>query len=51
LIRKQQSQFPDLEEKLAEMEQAAQDKLFLADMNEIMNDFKYVDAEWQLQSE
>jgi hypothetical protein len=35
---------PDLE---AEMREAMQDPLFLADLDEVMEDFKYVDAEWK----
>lgn len=34
------------EEKLRLIEQAASDPLFLADLREVMNDFKHVDAEW-----
>ncbi len=34
------------EENLRKMEQAARDPLFLADLYEVMNDFRYVDAEW-----
>ncbi len=33
-------------EKLRLIEQAASDLLFLADLREVMNDFKHVDAEW-----
>jgi hypothetical protein len=35
---------PDLE---AEMREAMQDPLFLADLDEVMEDFRYVDAEWK----
>lgn len=33
-------------EKIARMEQAAQDYLFMADLRETMQDFANVDAEW-----
>lgn len=34
-----------LEEKLAAMQEAASDELYLADLNEANEDFKYADAE------
>lgn len=34
------------EEKIRLLKQAANDPRFLADLHEVMNDFKYVDAEW-----
>jgi len=35
-----------VEEKILKIKQAAGDPRFLADLHEVMNDFKYVDAEW-----
>jgi len=35
-----------VEEKILKIKQAASDPRFLADLHEVMNDFKYVDAEW-----
>jgi len=35
-----------VEEKILQIKQAAGDPRFLADLREVMNDFKYVDAEW-----
>jgi len=34
------------EGKILQIKQAASDPRFLADLQEVMNDFKYVDAEW-----
>jgi hypothetical protein len=35
-----------LEEKIDKIKQAASDPRFLADLQEVMNDFAHVDAEW-----
>ncbi len=40
------SQTPDEVDKLAQIEQAAQDPLFMADLREAMSVFAEVDAEW-----
>jgi len=34
------------DEKLCQIEQAAHDPLFLADLQEVMQDFSHVDVEW-----
>ncbi len=46
--REQQSNAAQLsvEEKILKIKQAASDPRFLADLQEVMNDFKHVDAEW-----
>lgn len=49
ILRRHEENERDLtleEENLRKMEQAARDPLFLADLHEVMNDFRYVDAEW-----
>ena len=35
-----------VEGKILQIKQAASDPRFLADLQEVMNDFKYIDAEW-----
>jgi hypothetical protein len=42
----QHSQIPSEADKLDQMEQAAHDPLFMADLHEAMSDFAKVDAEW-----
>jgi hypothetical protein len=42
----QHSQIPSEADKLDQMEQAASDPLFMADLHEAMSDFTKVDAEW-----
>jgi hypothetical protein len=51
LLRQREQQNPDtiqetLEEKLRKIELAANDPLFIADLQEAMDDFKHADAEW-----
>jgi hypothetical protein len=45
-ILEQQSQTRSETDKLAQMEQAAQDPLFMADLHETMSAFAEADAEW-----
>jgi len=42
----QRSQTPNEADKLAQMEQAANDPLFMTDLQETMSAFAEVDAEW-----
>lgn len=51
LLRQREQQNPNtiqetVEEKLRKIELAANDPLFLADLQEAMDDFKHADAEW-----
>jgi hypothetical protein len=46
ILSKHEASLETEEEKLRLVEQAVNDPLFLADLREVMNDFKHVDAEW-----
>jgi hypothetical protein len=45
-ILEQHTQLLDETDKLHQMEQAVQDPLFMADLQEVMSDFAETDAEW-----